>query len=76
MGFGIVQIILPNGKIKQIDEIFYILQLRKNLIFVSQAKNARYTFIFSPQQCVRMDKKTSNKVLVICKQEGQLNKIG
>jgi len=76
MGFGTIEIMLPKGEIKQIDKVLYVPQLKKNLISVSQATDAGYTFIFSPQSCVLMDKKPSNKVLVVCQREGQLYKIG
>jgi len=49
IGSGTVEIMLPEGEVKQLDKALYIPQLKNNLIFVSQATNVGYTFIFSPQ---------------------------
>lgn len=55
-GRGTYPIHLPNGEIKTIDNVLFVLGLKKNLLLVSQIAKHQFKVEFNSDKCQIKDK--------------------
>lgn len=62
-GYGIISVMLPNGKVRQIHDVMYVPSIKKNLIYVSTIVDQDLKVEFLKSQCVVKDIQDRYKVI-------------
>jgi len=62
-GQGDVNFHFPNGKIKKINNVFYVPRLTKNLSSIGTMTDPRFVIVFDFQRCLLFTKGNSPKII-------------
>ena len=71
-GKGTIEVKTNQGKVKYLDNVFFIPTLSYNLLSVGQLVNDRYSVIFDDGSCTIRDKKSGLIIVNVCMTQNKM----